>query len=61
MINEIGIDNLPEALREIAQVRCDNPEANLAELGNMLSKPLSKSGVNHKLKKIEELYNENYN
>lgn len=59
MINEIGIDNLPESLREIAQIRCNNPEANLAELGAMLSTPLSKSGVNHKLKKIEEIYNEN--
>ena len=58
MIEKIGIDNLPENLREIAKVRCENPEANLAELGDMLSKPLTKSGVNHKLKKIEEIYNE---
>lgn len=60
MIEKIGIDNLPENLKEVAKVRCENPEANLAELGNMLSKPLTKSGVNHKLKKIEELYNEIY-
>ena len=59
MIEKIGIDNLPESLREIAKVRCENPEANLAELGNLLSKPLTKSGVNHKLKKIEEIYEEN--
>ena len=58
MINKIGIDNLPESLKEIAKLRCENPEANLTELGNMLSKPLTKSGVNHKLKKIEEIYNE---
>ena len=58
MINEIGIDNLPDSLQEIAKVRCENPEANLAELGDMLEKPLTKSGVNHKLKKIEEIYNE---
>lgn len=58
MIEKIGIDNLPESLQEIAKLRCQNPEANLTELGNMLSKPLTKSGVNHKLKKIEEIYNE---
>lgn len=59
MINKIGIDNLPESLKEVAKLRCENPEVNLTELGNMLSKPLTKSGVNHKLKKIEEIYNEN--
>ena len=29
MIEKIGIDNLPENLREIAKIRCENPEANL--------------------------------
>lgn len=57
IIKKIGIDNLPENLREIAQLRCDNPDASLKELGEMMKVPLGKSGVNHKLKKIESLYN----
>jgi len=53
---------LPEPLRQIANLRILNPEANLTELGNMLNPPISKSGVNHRLKKIihmaEELLDE---
>ena len=30
----------------------------LAELGKQLSKPIGKSGVNHRLKKIEDIANE---
>ncbi len=39
-------------LQEIAELRINNPEASLTELGQMLSKPLGKSGVNHRLKTI---------
>ena len=39
-------------LQEIAELRINNPEASLTELGQMLSKPLGKSGVNHRLKAI---------
>ncbi|MDL2249753.1 DNA-binding protein WhiA [Lachnospiraceae bacterium PF1-21] len=51
----LGIDNLPEGLREIAAVRLEYPEASLKELGEMLAEPLGKSGVNHRLRKISEL------
>ena len=47
-------DDMPEELKEIAILRLENPEASLKELGEMLSTPLSKSGVNHRLKKIQE-------
>lgn len=56
-----AFDELPEALREIADLRVQYPEATLAELGRMLDTPMGKSGVNHRLKKInlfaEELRN----
>lgn len=39
-------------LQEIAELRIENPEASLTELGQMLSKPIGKSGVNHRLKTI---------
>lgn len=51
----IGLDSLESSLKEIAVLRLENKAASLKELGEMLSKPLSKSGVNHKLKKLEEI------
>ncbi len=48
-------DDLPSDLKELAQLRIDNPEMTLSELGASLSKPLSRSGVNHKLKKLTDM------
>ena len=50
-----GLDNLPKALHEIAVMRLENPDVSLTELGRMLEPPLSKSGVNHRLKRIEKI------
>lgn len=55
-INELS--ELPDKLKELAEVRLEYPEATLKELGEFLSTPLSKSGVNHRLKKIEEIVEE---
>jgi len=49
---KMGITNLPDGLREIAELRMDNPEASLQELGNMIDPPLGRSGVNHRLQKL---------
>ena len=49
---KIGIDSLPDNLREIARLRIDNPESSLRDLGAMMSEPLSRSGVNHRLARI---------
>lgn len=49
-----GLSFLPEQLREIAVLRLENPDASLDELGKLLSRPIGKSGVNHRLKKIEK-------
>lgn len=52
----VGLDYLPERLQEIAKVRLEHPEVTLQELGKLIpSGELSKSGVNHRLKKIEEI------
>lgn len=51
----IGLDSLPSKLREIAVIRMANPEMSLSELGEILAPPLKKSGVNHRLRKIEEI------
>ena len=47
-------DSMPDNLKEIAELRLKNPEASLVELGNMLSKPIGKSGVSHRLNQIME-------
>ncbi|MGV8145539.1 MAG: DNA-binding protein WhiA [Alkaliphilus sp.] len=52
--NTIGLDKLPDNLREVAEVRLNNPEASLKELGKMLHVSIGKSGINHRLRKIEE-------
>lgn len=53
--DRIGFDKLPEGLEEIALARLEQPEATLKELGDSLSPPVGKSGVNHRLRKIKEL------
>ncbi|UXR78769.1 MULTISPECIES: DNA-binding protein WhiA [unclassified Staphylococcus] len=53
---EIGLDNLPDRLREIAKLRIENQDVSLKELGEMVSTgTISKSGVNHRLRKLNEL------
>ncbi len=47
-----GLSSLPPVLEEMARLRLENPDANLKELGDMVVPPISKSGVNHRLKKI---------
>jgi hypothetical protein len=53
-----AIDNLPDNLRELAYLRLKHNNASLKELGEMLNPPLGKSGVNHRLRKIEEIAEE---
>ncbi|HPZ00839.1 MAG TPA: DNA-binding protein WhiA, partial [Clostridiales bacterium] len=53
-----GLQYLPSDLQELALLRRENPDYSLQELGDHLKEPLSKSGVNHRLKKILELAEE---
>ena len=58
-IKKIGKYNeLPDTLKEIADVRIENPNLSLTELGKILKNPIGKSGVNHRLKKIIQLAEE---
>jgi len=54
LIDTVGLANLPPRLREVAEMRLQHPEINLKELGNMLTDRVSKSGVNHRLHKLDE-------
>ncbi|MBD7945664.1 MULTISPECIES: DNA-binding protein WhiA [Psychrobacillus] len=54
--NAIGLDQLPEKLREIARLRVEYQDVTLKELGDMVSTGnVSKSGVNHRLRKLDEI------
>lgn len=51
-----GLDSLNEKLNEVAEYRLENPEMSLKELGETLpSGPISKSGVNHRLRRIVQI------
>jgi len=54
----VGFSELTDGLREIAQIRLDYPEASLVELGKLLSTPVGKSGVNHRLRKLSMMAEE---
>ncbi len=52
---KIGIRNLPEKLRAVAEARMEHPYVTLKELAELMDPPVSKSGVNHRLARIGEL------
>ena len=53
-----GLKYLNDSLRVLAELRLEEPDANLAELGELLNPPVSKSGVNHRLRKISSIAKE---
>lgn len=56
--DEIGLEALPEKLQEVAKLRIEHQDISLKELGEMLEGgKVSKSGMNHRLRKIEEFAN----
>ncbi len=52
-----GLKILPIKLLEVATLRLENPHITITALGEMCNPPLKKSGVNNRLKKIEEIAN----
>ena len=53
--SKMDITELPETLQEIAILRKQYPDESLKELGERLNPPIGKSGVNHRLKRLEEI------
>lgn len=53
--NTIGLEALPNTLKEIACMRIEYQDLSLKELGEILDPPIGKSGVNHRLRKIEKI------
>ena len=56
--NTKGLDYLSKPLQEMAEIRFENPDSSLNELAQMFDPPLSRSGVNHRLKRIVDIANE---
>ncbi len=51
----IGLDSLDENTRNICQIRMEHPDAGLSELGDLMTPPLGKSGVNHRFRKLSQM------
>ena len=56
--DNIGIESLPVDLQEVAQLRIQHPDYSIQQLADSLSRPLTKSGVNHRLRKINKIADE---
>lgn len=56
--NTVGLDRLDKQLREISYLRLQHENASLQELASYCSEKISKSGINHRLKKINEIATE---
>lgn len=50
-----GLSSLPQELAQLARLRLENPELSLRELGDLLAQPISRSGVNHRLKRLHAI------
>lgn len=51
----VGLNHLPDKLKEIAELRLENPEISLKELAEIVpSGAISKSGINHRIRKLNE-------
>ena len=49
------LEGLPDKLRETAQLRLDHPELTLSQMAELFHPPISKSALNHRLRKLMEL------
>ncbi len=52
---KMGLSKLPDTLREVAQLRLDNPDVSLNELLTYMDNPPSRSGLQHRFRKIKEI------
>lgn len=50
-----GLDSLTAELREVAELRLENIDMSLQEIGENLTEPISRSGVNHRFRKLAKI------
>lgn len=58
IIEKNKFEELPENLKEIAKKRLENPDMSFVQIGQILDKKIGKSGVNHRLKRINQIADE---
>ncbi|MBS3970205.1 MAG: DNA-binding protein WhiA [Clostridia bacterium] len=51
----LGLDKLPAGLEKIACLRLENPDLSLKELGELMNPVISKSGVNHRMRRLQKM------
>ena len=51
----VGLESLPIELQQIAQIRAAHPDFSIQQIADSLAVPLTKSGVNHRLRKINKI------
>lgn len=51
----IGLAKLPESLKQVAELRLKHPDISLKELGEMMNPKIGKSGVNHRIRRIQRI------
>jgi len=56
--DNLGFENLPEGLADVAELRLAHPDSSLIELTKLLGSPIGKSGMNHRLKKLSLIASE---
>lgn len=49
------LEKLPDKLKETARLRCEHPELSLVQLAELCDPPVTKSCLNHRLKKLQEM------
>lgn len=55
IMDTIGLDSLPVELQQIAQIRVAHPDYSIQQIADSLDFPLTKSGVNHRLRKLNKI------
>lgn len=55
---KMGLHSLPEDLYNVAQLRLENPDLSLQDIADMCDPPISKSGLNHRFKRIDKIAQE---
>ncbi|HEY8497002.1 MAG TPA: DNA-binding protein WhiA [Limnochordales bacterium] len=53
--DRIGLSGLPPSLAQVARLRLEHPDASLADLGQLVHPPISKSAVNHRMRRLAAL------
>ena len=55
VVERYGMANIPPALQDFIRLRLQHPDASMKELGELCDPPLSKSAINHRVRRLESM------